>query len=47
MSMLLSSGPGFVYRDGGIELEPDSVAVVQVGADDLPHSPWVRRALAR
>jgi hypothetical protein len=26
---------------------PDSVAVVQVGADDLPHSPWVQRALAR
>lgn len=25
---------------------PDSVAVVQVGADDLPRSPWVRRALA-
>jgi hypothetical protein len=26
---------------------PDSVAVVQVGADDLPHSPFVRRALSR
>ena len=25
---------------------PDSVAVVQVGADDLPHSPFVRRALS-
>jgi hypothetical protein len=25
---------------------PDSVAVVQVGADDLPRSPYVRRALA-
>ena len=25
---------------------PDSVAVVQVGADDLPRSPFVRRALA-
>ncbi len=26
----LSSGPGFVYRDGGIELEPASAAVVEM-----------------
>lgn len=26
---------------------PDSVAVVQVGADDLPHSPFVRQALSQ
>jgi len=30
MGVLLSSGPGFVYRDGGIELEPASAAVVEM-----------------
>jgi maltooligosyltrehalose trehalohydrolase len=30
MGVLLSSGPGFVYRDGGIELEPVSAAVVEL-----------------
>ncbi len=30
MGVLLSSGPGFVYRDGGIELEPASAAVVEL-----------------
>jgi maltooligosyltrehalose trehalohydrolase len=30
MSVLLSSVPGFVYRDGGIQLEPESVAVVEL-----------------
>ena len=32
MGVLLSSVPGFVYRDGSIELEPDSVAVVELAA---------------
>ena len=30
MGVLLSSVPGFVYRDGGIELEPESAAVVEL-----------------
>jgi maltooligosyltrehalose trehalohydrolase len=30
MGVLLASRPGFVYRDGGIELEPDSAAVVEM-----------------
>ena len=30
MGVLLSSRPGFVYRDGGIELEPASAAVVEL-----------------
>ena len=30
MSVLLASGPGFVYRDGVIELEPASAAVVEL-----------------
>jgi len=30
MSVLLSSVPGFVYRDGGIELEPESAAAVEL-----------------
>jgi hypothetical protein len=30
MSVLLASGPGFVYRDGVIELGPASAAVVEL-----------------
>jgi maltooligosyltrehalose trehalohydrolase len=30
MGVLLASGPGFVYRDGAIELEADSAAVVEL-----------------
>jgi maltooligosyltrehalose trehalohydrolase len=30
MGVLLSSGPGFVYRDGVIELEPASAAIVEL-----------------
>jgi maltooligosyltrehalose trehalohydrolase len=30
MSVLLSSVPGFVYRDGSVELEPQSVAVIEL-----------------
>jgi maltooligosyltrehalose trehalohydrolase len=30
MAVLLSSVPGFVYRDGGVELEPASAAVVEL-----------------
>jgi maltooligosyltrehalose trehalohydrolase len=32
MSVLLSSVPGFVYRDGVVELEPSSAAVVELAA---------------
>jgi maltooligosyltrehalose trehalohydrolase len=32
MGVLLSSVPGFVYRDGIVELEPESVAVVELSA---------------
>ncbi len=32
MGVLLSSVPGFVYRDGSVELEPESVAVVELAA---------------
>jgi maltooligosyltrehalose trehalohydrolase len=32
MSVLLSSGSGFVYRPGGIELEPSSAAIVELAA---------------
>ncbi|HST63738.1 MAG TPA: malto-oligosyltrehalose trehalohydrolase [Mycobacteriales bacterium] len=32
MSVLLSSVPGFVYRDGIVELEPESVAVIELSA---------------
>ena len=30
MGVLLASGPGFVYRPGGIELEPASAAIVEL-----------------
>ena len=30
MSVLLSSVPGFVYRDGNVELEPDSAAIIEL-----------------
>ena len=30
MGVLLSSVPGFVYRDGGVELEPASAAVIEL-----------------
>jgi maltooligosyltrehalose trehalohydrolase len=30
MSVLLASGPGFVYRPGGIQLEPSSAAIVEL-----------------
>jgi len=30
MGVLLSSGPGFVYRDGVVELEPSSAAIVEL-----------------
>jgi maltooligosyltrehalose trehalohydrolase len=32
MGVLLSSVPGFVYRDGSVELEPQSVAVIELAA---------------
>ena len=44
MGVLLASVPGFVYRDGWIELPPESLAVVELSTRPRPSDAAAGRA---